>query len=460
VKSVAKKNFVSASHLIEIIELGEFFMNKERIATAFLIVLTNTIGATVILPMLPLYVEKQFHATPLQSTLVIAMFYVAQIWAAPWLGKLSDRFGRRPILIISQAGTIVAYLMFFFASQLGAGLERLGLSLGLGGGLLIIYLARIVDGLTGGNVSVAEAYASDISDDKSRTQALGLIGGAVGVGHILGPALAAILSGFGLLAPIIGAAVMSAVTLLLTVILLEETVTAEKKISVVAEDSSLSIHNLLSSRPIALVIITAFVIGSYVAAVMTSFSLYAERALFPNQPVEVVARNSGIVIVLMGLGVALSQMLLVGQLTKRLGEQTVVILGSGFLIVSAIGFGLATSARTVAIPILMYALGYSISWPSLQSIMTRFGSKETVGKLLGLFQSAFSLALILAPIAAGLILEKISARTVFYDGAWLMGFALVMAIIVGHMDLPRGELALVEDSEKSEQRNFLKRFHG
>jgi DHA1 family tetracycline resistance protein-like MFS transporter len=441
------------------VSFGEFFMNKERIATAFLIVLTNTIGATVILPMLPLYVEKQFHATPLQATLVIAMFYVAQIWAAPWLGKLSDRFGRRPILIISQAGTIVAYLMFFFASQLGAGLERLGLSVGLSGGLLVIYLARIVDGLTGGNVSVAEAYASDISDDKSRTQALGLIGGAVGVGHIFGPALAAILSGFGLLAPIIGAAIMSAVTLLLTVILLEESMTPDKRIASRSIDSSLSIHNLLSSRPVALVITTAFVIGSYVAAVMTSFSLYAERALFPNQPAEIVARNAGVIIVLMGLGVALSQMLIVGQLTKRLGEQTVVIIGGALLIVSAMGFGLASSVRTVVIPILTYALGYSIAWPSLQSMMTRFGSKEMIGKLLGLFQSAFSLALILAPIGAGLIIQNIGPRAVFYDGVWLLALALILAIVLGHIDLPRGELAPTE-LEEADQRNFMKRFHG
>jgi Arabinose efflux permease len=435
-------------------------VNKERIATAFLIVLTNTIGATVILPMLPLYVEKQFNATPLQATLVIAMFYVAQIWAAPWLGKLSDRFGRRPILIISQVGTIVAYLMFFFASQLGAGLERLGLSLGLSGGLLIIYLARIVDGLTGGNVSVAEAYASDISDDKSRTQALGLIGGAVGVGHILGPALAAILSGFGLLAPIIGAAVMSAVTLLLTVLLLEETLTPDKRAIAKSVNSSVSIHNLLSSRPVALVITTAFVIGSYVASVMTSFSLYAERALFPNQPAEIVARNAGVIIVLMGLGVALSQMLLVGQLTKRLGEQIVVIIGSALLIVSAVGFGLATSAKTVVIPILMYAFGYSIAWPSLQSIMTRFGSKETVGKLLGLFQSAFSLALILAPIVAGLIIQNIGPRAVFYGGAWLLGLALVLAIVLGHIDLPQGQAVPIEIEQEFDRPNFLKRFHG
>ncbi len=434
-------------------------MNKERLATVFLIVLTNTIGATVILPMMPLYVEKQFGATPLQATLVIAAFYAAQILAAPWLGKLSDRFGRRPILIISQVGTIVAYLMFLFAAQLGAGLERIRLTLGLSGGLMLIYLARILDGLTGGNVSVAEAYASDISDDKSRAQALGLIGGAIGVGHILGPALAAILSGISLIAPIVGAAIMSAVTLLLTIILLDETVTIEKRSDATSATPSLSIKRLLSNKIVLLIMAVAFVIGFYIAAVMSSFALYAERTLFPNQPVEVVAQNAGLVIVLMGVGVAISQMILVAPLVKWLGEQVVVVLGGGLLIVSAIGFGSARSAETVVIPIIAYSLGYSISWPSLQSIMTRFGSKETVGRLLGLFQSAFSLALILAPVAAGLILEEIGPRAIFYNGTWLMGLATFLALVLAHIDLPNVNGESIEVEPESNLRGFLKRFH-
>jgi MFS family permease len=192
---------------------------------------------------------------------------------------------------------------------------------------------------------------------------------------------------------------------------------------------------------------------------MTSFSLYAERALFPNQSAEVVARNAGVIIVLMGLGVALSQMLLVSQLTKRLGEQTVVILSVVLLIVSAVGFGLASSTKTVVIPILTYALGYSIAWPSLQSIMTRFGSLETVGRLLGFFQSAFSLALILAPIAAGLILQNVGPRAVFYDGAWLLGIAMVLAIVLGHIHLPKGQALTVAIEQESDRQSFIKRFH-
>ena len=433
-------------------------MNKQRIATVFLIVLTNTIGATVILPMMPLYVEKQFGASPLQATFVIAAFYAAQIWAAPWLGKLSDRFGRRPVLIVSQIGTMLAYLMFFFAAQLGAGLERVGLTLGLGGGLMIIYLARILDGLTGGNVSVAEAYASDISDEKSRTQALGLIGGAVGVGHILGPALAAILSGLGLLAPIVGAAVMSGITLLLTFFLLSETITPEKKTTQVA-DSSLSFHQLMTNHPVRMILFTAFAIGLYVAAVMSTFSLYAERALFPDLSPEAVARNAGIAIVVMGIGVAISQMVLVGPLVKHLGEQVVVMLGSALLIISAISFGIATTVTGAAFSIIAYALGYSITWPSLQAMITRFGEKEAAGKLLGLFQSAFSLALIAGPVIAGLIMEKVSPRAIFYNGAWLLGFATALAVMLWHIELPRSNGVLTESQSESNQQNFMRRFH-
>src|SRR5260221_4109185 len=105
-------------------------MDKKRIGITFLIVFTNTIGATVFMHMMALYVEKQYGATPLQATLVIAAFYAAQFIAAPWLGKLSDRLGRRPILIVSQVGTIVAYVLIVLAGPLGNSLQGLGSALG------------------------------------------------------------------------------------------------------------------------------------------------------------------------------------------------------------------------------------------------------------------------------------------------------------------------------------------
>jgi MFS transporter, DHA1 family, tetracycline resistance protein len=320
--------------------------------------------------------------------------------AAPWLGKLSDRFGRRPILIISQIGTIVSYLLFIFAAPLG---DSLGLTLGMSGGLVMIYVARLLDGLTDGNVSVAGAYASDISNEKSRAQALGLIGGAVGLGHIVGPAIAVPLVGISLLAPMVGAVVMGGVTLLLVILLLDETQTSEMRSAKQVAASNISVVRLMASRPVALVLAAAFITSLYVATMFSSFSLYAERVLFPGQPAEVIIQNVNLIIMMGGLAIAISQIFLIGPLVRRWGEQALVVIGSALLLVSAVGIS-SGYLELVLVSVLVFALGFAMSWPSLQSIMTHLSSKETVGRQLGLVQSAFSLAFILAPLAAGLIL--------------------------------------------------------
>jgi DHA1 family tetracycline resistance protein-like MFS transporter len=430
-------------------------MDKKRITIIFLIVLTNAMAATAILPMLPIYVEGQFQATPVQAMLVIAAYYASQFVAAPWLGKLSDRFGRRPILIISQIGTIGSYLLFIFAAPLG---NSLGLTFGLSGGLVIVYLARLLDGLTDGNVSVAEAYASDISAEKSRAQALGLIGGAGGLGHIVGPALAVALSGISLIAPMVGAVVMGVVTLLLTILLLDETLTPEKRSPKQAPVSDISVARLLASRPVALILATAFITALYVATLFSSFSLYAERVLFPDRPAEVIVQNVNLMIMLVGLAAAFSQIFLIAPLVRRWGEQALVVLGSALLLGSAIGIS-SGSLGLVLVSVLAYALGFGMSWPSLQAIMTRFGSKETMGKRLGLFQSAFSLAFIFAPLVAGFLLEAFGPQAIFYNGALLMGLATFLGIIILHLTLPSSDESPIKAETPAEPRGFLHRFH-
>lgn len=434
---------------------GRNSVDKKRITVIFLIVLTNAMAATAVLPMLPIYVEGQFQATPFQAMLVIAAYYAAQFVAAPWLGRLSDRFGRRPILIISQMGTIVAYLLFIFAAQLG---DSIGTVFGMSGGLVIIYLARLLDGLTDGNVSVAEAYASDISDEKSRAHALGLIGGAGGLGHIVGPALAVVLSGVSLIAPMIGAVVMGVVTLLLTILLLDETLTPEKRTTKRPTASNISMFRLASSRPVALILTTAFIIGLYIATLFSSLSLYAERVLFPDEPAQIIAQNVNFMIMLVGLAAALSQIFLIAPLVRRWGEQRLVVLGSLLLMGSALGIS-SGSLALVLVAILAYALGFGMSWPSLQAIMTRLGSKEAAGQRLGLFQSAFSLAFIFAPLIAGSLLEAFGAQAIFYNGALLMGVATFLGAIILRLPLYGSEARQIKDDASVESGSLLQRFH-
>src|ERR1044071_4418947 len=154
----------------------------------FLTILVNLIGFGIILPLLPFYAQT-FGASPLAIGLLFASFSVAQLFASPLLGHWSDTWGRRPVLILSLAGTVVSFVMLALAHSLA-----------------MLFVARIVDGLSGGNISTARAYVADITEPKDRARAYGLLGAAFGLGFILGPALSAILARVSYTAPIWAAA--------------------------------------------------------------------------------------------------------------------------------------------------------------------------------------------------------------------------------------------------------------
>ncbi|NIP44188.1 MAG: MFS transporter, partial [candidate division Zixibacteria bacterium] len=163
-----------------------------------MIIFTNILGAGVIIPILPLYAEGQFQGSVFQITLLSSVFFGAQFLAAPVLGRLSDQYGRRPVLILSQMGTVFAFLLFILAGPLGGLIDSLGLNLPLTGGMVMLFIARTLDGITGGNITTAQAYVSDITTDEQRAQGLGYLQAAFGVGFIFGPAFGGVLSRFGI----------------------------------------------------------------------------------------------------------------------------------------------------------------------------------------------------------------------------------------------------------------------
>src|SRR3712207_1474474 len=178
----------------------------------FLIVFIGLLGFGIILPLLPLYAET-FGASPFTVGVLIASYSLMQLVATPYLGALSDRTGRRPVLIISQVGTVVSFIL-----------------LGLANSLPLLFLARILDGISGGNISTAQAYISDITDEDGRAKAYGLIGAAFGLGFILGPALGGLLSqGENHHIPAFVAAGISLLSLLLTVFVLPESLPADRR---------------------------------------------------------------------------------------------------------------------------------------------------------------------------------------------------------------------------------------
>jgi DHA1 family tetracycline resistance protein-like MFS transporter len=415
-------------------------MDRKRLFPILLIVFTNILGAGVILPILPLYAEGQFGGTILQITLLSTSFFAAQFLAAPWLGRLSDRHGRRPVLIVSQIGTVLAFLLFIFAGPLGGVIDSWGLALPMSGGMIMLYLARTLDGFTGGNITTAQAYVTDITPEEHRAQGLGLVQAAFGVGFIFGPAFGGLLSNLGPVAPFIGATIITTGTLLLTVFILDESLPAEARTGDQPDAGprpSIRLSALLRIGPLRVILAIGFFASLAFAAVPATFALYADRVLFPDLADPGRAQlYIGLMLTFNGLMQVVTQLALLKPLVSRLGERKLLMLGLGALLVASVGVASAESAVVVTLLFAPFAFGRGVSEPSLQSLTTRFGDKRMRGQLLGLYQSARSLALIFGPVWAGYAFEEISPQAVFWAAGGLILVALALSAVLLAQPLP------------------------
>lgn len=414
-------------------------MDRKRLFPILLIVFTNILGAGVILPILPLYAEGQFGGTILQITLLSTSFFAAQFLAAPVLGRLSDRYGRRPVLIVSQMGTVAAFLLFILAGPLGGVIDSWGLALPMSGGMIMLYVARTLDGITGGNITTAQAYVTDVTPEDRRAQGLGLVQAAFGVGFIFGPAFGGVLSNLGPVAPFVGATLITTGTLLLTVFTLQESLPPEERVGDQPEAprSSLPLSTLLSAVPLRVILAIGFFASLAFAALPATFALFADRVLFPSltDPGRV-QFYIGLMLTFNGLMQVLTQVALLKPLVNRLGERKLLLLGTLALLVASLGVAIAESALVVTLLFAPFAFGRGVSEPSLQSLTTRFGDERTRGQLLGLYQSARSLALIFGPVWAGYAFEEISPQAVFWAAGALILVALVLSGVLLTQPLP------------------------
>lgn len=401
-----------------------------------LIIFTNILGAGVIIPILPLYAEGAFGGTVPQITLLASAFFGAQFFAAPWLGRLSDRYGRRPLLMISQLGTVLAFVLFIFAGPLGRAIDGIGLGLPLTGGMVMLYVARILDGITGGNFTIAQAYVSDLIGPEDRAQGLGLLQAAFGVGFIFGPAFGGVLSGLGQVVPFIGAAIITTGTLLLTTFTLRESLPPEERGAADGRGRALpSLETLRGQRALTLVLMIGFLASLAFSVLPATFALFADRILYPGRA------ESGLLIALMltfvGAMQVLTQLGLLRPLIQRLGERKLLLVGQLALAIAFAGIAWSSAALLTTMLLAPFAFGQGVSEPSLQSLATRFGTARDRGQLLGFYQSARSLALIIGPVWAGFAFDAISPRAVYVISALLIVAAMRLGLLLLRAPLPQ-----------------------
>ena len=413
-------------------------MDLKRLFPILLIIFTNILGAGVIIPILPLYAQGTFQGSVIQITMLSSAFFGAQFLAAPVLGRLSDRHGRRPLLLVSQLGTVLAFMLFIFAIPLGQRIDALGLSLPLSGGMLVLFAGRLLDGITGGNITIAQAYISDVTSEDHRAHGLGLLQGAFGAGFIFGPAFGGILSNYGQVAPFIGATIITSITLMLTMFTLKESLTEEERD---ANHNGRGVRripwkNILGSPALLLVLVIGFIGSMAFSSMPSTFALFADHVIFANtQFPERIQLYIGLMLAFYGAMQVLTQLALIRPLVKRFGERTLLLIGQASIAIAY--FGLAGSASAIIATLLLapYGFGFGVSEPSMQSLVTRFGQRQARGYLLGLYQSSRSLALIIGPILAGWVYQNIGPRSVFDLAGVVIGLGFIAGLVLKRLEI-------------------------
>jgi DHA1 family tetracycline resistance protein-like MFS transporter len=375
-------------------------MDRKRLFSILLVVFIDLLGFSLILPLLPYYAET-FNASKFVTGLLIAVYALMQLIGAPILGRLSDRYGRRPVLLISIFGTFIGFLLFGFATS-----------------LWMLFAARILDGITGGNLSVAQAYISDVTDAKNRAKGLGLIGAAFGIGFIIGPVTGGILSQYGYNVPAFVAAGLAFINFILIYAWLPESLTKEKREQLGEQKQpSVTLEALVAAlkRPFTgSLLITRFFFSLAFAIFQTIFSLYA-LAKF-----NLSARDTGFVLTYVGILSVFVQGFLIGRLTNLFREDHLITFAVALMAISLVGWALAPSVFWLLVVLTPTSISGGILNTLLSSTLTKAVAPQEIGGILGLSASVESSTRIIAPILGGALLEKVGTWSPGAFGAIVM----------------------------------------
>jgi MFS transporter, DHA1 family, tetracycline resistance protein len=344
----------------------------------FLTILVNLIGFGIIIPLLPFYAET-FGASPLTIGLLFASFSLAQLVASPVLGAWSDKWGRRPVLIFSLVGTVVSFVMLAVAHSLA-----------------MLFAARIVDGLSGGNITTARAYIGDIATDENRAKSFGMLGAAFGLGFIIGPALGGLFAQISYTAPIWAAAAITVAATLLAWFWLPETV---HRVDAVSGSPWRALRELSGRADLRLLFSIDFLYWGSFAVYQTTFALFGARRFGFD------ATHTGYLLAAFGFLGVLVQLGLVGPVVKRLGERRTLSIG---LIFAAVGWG--GSAMTHSLPLFIAmlvpgALGIGLCNPSLVSLVSAAAGKHEQGRVQGAAGALESLGRTIGPVWGNGVLQ-------------------------------------------------------
>jgi len=385
---------------------------RKEYLTIFLIQITEVLGFSLILPFLPFY-AKELGANPFQISLMLTVFSAFQFFMAPVMGKLSDRFGRRPLLLFSQLSTFASFLLLAFADN-----------------IWMLFASRLIDGLFGSNFVIAQAYLSDISNEEDRTEAFGLSGMAFGFGFMVGPAIGGFLAkNVSYQMPAWIAAALSLITMVMTVVILKETITKAKgdkfKLSwEMFELNNFSKYFKIEELRELFIVFFLFLLSQVV--------LTSNMAIFADMKFGLDSQDMGIILGGVGLINVLMRGVFLGKLLKKFGEAKLLKASFVFLFASFFALLFIKSGKIFLLPMMTFAIGLGLFRPIVMGSVSKHSPKGESGAVLGVTNSLGSLGQILGPVAGGFLLNNYQPNSLIYLEIFIL---MVVGFVMSKLDI-------------------------
>jgi multidrug resistance protein len=379
-------------------------VNRSPLVIVFVTVLIDLLGFGIIIPLLPFYAET-FGAHAFTVAMLSTSFSLMQFLFAPVWGRLSDRVGRRPIIVFGLLGSCLSYLAFGLATSLTA-----------------LFAARIFAGIAGANIPTAQAVIADITTPENRAKGMGLVGAAFGLGFIFGPAIGGYLSRFGYATPAFFASALSLANFAAAWFLLPETLKPEHR--AIERVGRLDALRAALSRPhLPLLLLIGFLVVAAFSGYENTFALFAEARYGFG------AESIGYVFAFVGVILVIVQGFLVGRTVKALGEHHIVPVS---LAIVAIGLLMIPGTSSVAAMLAangVLAVGMGFNNPALLALISKHSAAEDQGGVLGLTQSLNSLARIVGPMWAGFSFDRFGVASPYWSSAAVMAVASGLALM-------------------------------
>jgi DHA1 family tetracycline resistance protein-like MFS transporter len=377
--------------------------SRRALTFIFVTILLDIIGAGIMMPVVP-YIVRPYSASALTIGLLAVAYSVAQFFAAPLLGAISDRHGRRPVLVISLFGAAIGYALF-----------------GIGGALWIFFVSRVVAGFTGGNLTAAQAYIADVSGPEDRAKNFGLIGVAFGLGFILGPSIGGVLAKISLTTPAWVAGGVALTTATFGWFVLPESLAPELRRPHPLHLGDFNPFRLLlkalSTRELRALFTGIFFSRFAMMGLQTNFAVYTLNR-FKYSPSQ-----NAVVLVVLGLTSTLVQGVLIRRIAGRFSDRRLLLSGLAIMVVGMAAIAAAPVAWMLSPAIAVLAAGSGLVTPTQQSLISRAGSAEEQGLLFGANGAITSLTAILGPTWAGAIFDHVGYTAPYWSGAFFIAVA-------------------------------------